>query len=398
MYCTNCGQLLNPTLPHCHNCGLPLGQQKPPESIFTHRAEDALRSRRSRARALRETGLSVVAIAACVVGFWSLTYWFLHVGVLDRKGVSGSDVISVVFDISSSTLTLVGLVTIFVSINSQHRIQRCREILWELMELPYDCWGDRGNFEYKFRLEQGIRQRFIAYREVLRSGRAFNYAVVFFVFIMITVVSAMITATVQALHATYFHSAAEFGFVMRAVSVGVAMMLCFALLILSLARITLIASLPDLHDLLDVDLLNTGVPSLLLAAICMRVIPSNPLMIRFPFPFQNLQIRPWIVGTERATGALVTVLGGPFEGESQGRVLTQSHVDASRAHRLRFLVLPGFDAERFTHVAYRFELRGRQGTVYVTFEHHPVPDQPKEDWLPPSGIAPKLTMENDLFA
>lgn len=45
------------------------------------------------------------------------------------------EVFGYIIGITGGVLTLVGLITIFVAINSQHNIQKCREIIWELIEL-----------------------------------------------------------------------------------------------------------------------------------------------------------------------------------------------------------------------------------------------------------------------
>ncbi len=342
-----------------------------------------------------------ILVGSIIVGLiffiWNFTYWLLDIRLLHNQQNDGGEIISVVFNISTSTLTLVSLVTIFVSINGQHRIQRCREILWELMELPYQCWNDRGHFEYKFSLEQGIRQRFLAYKEVLNSGRIFNYIIVFFSFVIITVVSSMITATITGLGLGYFKNVDGVTFIYHAIRIGVVMMLAFGILILSLSRITLIASLPSIEDLIDTDMMKTGIASILFAAITMRVIPTDPLHIRFAFPFQNLEIYPWIAGKFRNSEEEMLILGGPFNNDSKKLPLKKVHIDAERAHRIRFMVLQEFDVNQFEKITYQFELHSKQGTVYVRFEQATTREGMSHDWLHPIEIIPKLAMENQLF-
>lgn len=395
-YCVNCGQLIDPSLNYCQNCGLPLTAQPELRAIFTE-LPHVQRRRRQWWRPILRLVLVGCVIGGFGYGVWRLTYALLDTHLLTHQQGAGGDILSVVFNISTSILTLVGLVTIFVSINAQHRIQRCREILWELMELPYQCWNNRGHFEYNFSLEQGIRQRFLAYKEVLNSGRAFNYVIVLFSFAIITAVSSMITATILGLGTDYFQSPQETAFLLRVVVIGVVMMLAFGLLILSLARITLIASLPSLTNLIDAGAIRTGIPSVLFAAITMRVIPTNPLLVRFPFPFRNLEVYPWIVGTRRDTHEEVLILGDPFASDTQKFPLTRVHIDAERAHRMRFLVLEEFDVTEFERVVYKFELRSAQGTVYVDFEQVATERGMTQDWLHPVGMGPKLRMENRLF-
>ncbi|PLS02339.1 hypothetical protein [Neobacillus cucumis] len=42
---------------------------------------------------------------------------------------------TIIFGITSGVLALIGLVAIFVSLNSQHKIQKCRELYWEIISL-----------------------------------------------------------------------------------------------------------------------------------------------------------------------------------------------------------------------------------------------------------------------
>jgi hypothetical protein len=57
-------------------------------------------------------------------------YLVLHAFEPDRI----SDLGSVLFGITGGILSLVGLIAIFVSINSQHKIEKCRELIWEVCE------------------------------------------------------------------------------------------------------------------------------------------------------------------------------------------------------------------------------------------------------------------------
>ena len=45
-------------------------------------------------------------------------------------------ILTILFGLSSGILALVGLVSIFISINNQHKIQKARELIWEIMVLP----------------------------------------------------------------------------------------------------------------------------------------------------------------------------------------------------------------------------------------------------------------------
>ncbi|MBT2716597.1 hypothetical protein [Bacillus sp. ISL-57] len=48
------------------------------------------------------------------------------------------DIVTIIFGISGGVLALIGLIAIFISINSQHKIQKCRELYWEIIKLSFE--------------------------------------------------------------------------------------------------------------------------------------------------------------------------------------------------------------------------------------------------------------------
>ncbi|SHJ15341.1 hypothetical protein [Propionispora hippei] len=54
-----------------------------------------------------------------------------------------SDILTIIFGLTSGILTLIGLVAIFIGMNNQQKLQKCRDLLWGLMALPFtkdlDC-------------------------------------------------------------------------------------------------------------------------------------------------------------------------------------------------------------------------------------------------------------------
>jgi hypothetical protein len=72
-------------------------------------------------------GLPFIAVALIlfILNKWKYNFWIQDIGAIA----------TIVFGITSGVLALVGLVAIFVSLNSQHKIQKSRELYWEVINL-----------------------------------------------------------------------------------------------------------------------------------------------------------------------------------------------------------------------------------------------------------------------
>lgn len=73
---------------------------------------------------------------------------------------SHADTLAIGFGVTGGILTVVGLISIFVSLNTQHSIQLCRDIYLDIKSKAY-IWGDLSNFDkdfhqYKHLIEEGI--------------------------------------------------------------------------------------------------------------------------------------------------------------------------------------------------------------------------------------------------
>ncbi|MCD5324164.1 MULTISPECIES: hypothetical protein [Pontibacillus] len=79
----------------------------------------------------------------------------------DEKVNYSQDMLTVVFGLTGGLLALVGLISIFVSLNSQHMIQKLREVMWGIMDIPtkyntYDSGEIYKEFRDKFRIYEQI--------------------------------------------------------------------------------------------------------------------------------------------------------------------------------------------------------------------------------------------------
>lgn len=61
----------------------------------------------------------------------------LNINKQDWLVQHSSDMIAIVFGLTGSIMALVGLIAIFVSLNTQHNLQKCRELYWEMVSMSY---------------------------------------------------------------------------------------------------------------------------------------------------------------------------------------------------------------------------------------------------------------------
>ena len=76
-----------------------------------------------------------------------------------------TDLIAIVFGLTAGVLTLVGLVSLFISIDSQHKIQKARELKWEIdaLRIKYS------SHEYE-NIAKQFHEKFFLYKNILDSN------------------------------------------------------------------------------------------------------------------------------------------------------------------------------------------------------------------------------------
>lgn len=106
-----------------------------------------------------------------LVIFWALNK-FLIATDISIKFSEYENVLTVLFGLTAGILTFVGLIAIYISVNTQHSIQKCRELEWESMELaasPDNIKRDAKLLNKKIKLYGDI---------LINSGRRFNKEIV----------------------------------------------------------------------------------------------------------------------------------------------------------------------------------------------------------------------------
>lgn len=195
--------------------------------------------------------------------------------------------IGMLLAITSGLLSLVGLISIFISMNSQHNVQRSREILWSIFTLPYQ----KGIFLEKGAIGQEVFRKFILYEQIIKEKNAFLRNIIIFAQITLAFCAFIWTIIAYNLLA-YTFSPVERSILFIALFLADSLVLYFILRILGVLKsISKVGQLPTVDELLDADSLTVGSNVITLAAVSSRLkIINSQIYIGFPIPFKNLMV------------------------------------------------------------------------------------------------------------
>lgn len=193
-------------------------------------------------------------------------------------------IVAIVFGLIASILTLVGLISIFVSLNSHHKIQKCRELYWSLLK-PMN--------------RQDLLENLHLYESIFHDKERFTTRVIeicrltiYFV-IIITVGMNIISITrfkwYEYLIVTIFSSLIWYLFIK------------FAAILQDLKQVDKVSSLPSFHNLLNADFTEKKLNTVFLAATTLKsklyifYTPEKGLIFQFYLgtflPLKNVTIR-----------------------------------------------------------------------------------------------------------
>lgn len=195
--------------------------------------------------------------------------------------------LTILLSFGTGILSLVGLMSIFISMNSQHNVQRSREILWTLAALPYE----KNLFHEKGTIGKEVFRSFILYEQIINQKHGFSkiiiqfvqYALGFCILIWTTMGFSLIMSERPLFEKAFIFS----GWLLT-----VSFTLYFILKIFEeLKSTSKVGRLPTVEEIVDADRVNLGVSVVTLAAIssCIRMVDSK-VYLGFPLPFKNLRI------------------------------------------------------------------------------------------------------------
>lgn len=200
--------------------------------------------------------------------------------------MSGST-LTIILSFTSGIFSLVGLMSIFISMNSQHNVQRSREILWSLASLPYE----KGIFSEKGAIGKEVFRKFLLYEQILNEKHDFSNIIIRFAQISLGF-CVLVWTTLTFDHIYSDRPLKETFYLIFALVLSVSLALHFIFKIFgNLKSTSKVGRLPTVHEIIDADRVNQGISVVTLAAIssCLRLVDSE-VYLGFPLPFKNLRV------------------------------------------------------------------------------------------------------------
>ena len=174
----------------------------------------------------------------------------------------------VLYGISSGVLTLISLVAIYITINSQQSIHKCREIFWNLIELPSKVIIGN-NVNQSINIFSTLNSCFTIYRHIVERSVDFTDEIInLSKNALISIAAFWLSFTVILLinnkqFDSYYNLLVSIS--------GSTILMCFLIILDKLNRITQIGKLPSYASLLDLNLEVPGVRTALLAAAALKL-------------------------------------------------------------------------------------------------------------------------------
>lgn len=247
-----------------------------------------------------------------------------------------------------------GLVAIFISVNSQHSVQKCKELLVDLASMVFieQSYGENA--------KKQIEKIFASYAIYSKKGFTSKLSVVFAIITLI-IISAIWANII-------YYSPNLYSYIW----VGLSIMVLFLLIIsfLFLFSIRQLGGLPKKNLLLDADK-KTEVNTIGLAAMTIQLkIYREPgsgltkIMIgAWPFDFKNIKISPVISGhTFTSSGSAKNTLESI---QSENIEVTQALDNSGLG--IFFIVAKEVNIDNFDEIDFVFELIGKFSTYRTKF-------------------------------
>jgi hypothetical protein len=200
--------------------------------------------------------------------------------------MSGST-LTIILSFISGIFSLVGLMSIFISMNSQHNVQRSRELLWDLAALPYK----KNIFTEKGAIGKEVFRKFMLYEQILNEKHDFSHIIIRFAQIALGF-CVLVWSTMAIDHMENDRPFKEKIYLICGLLLSLSFALYFIFKILGdLKGTSKVGRLPTVPEIIDADRVNQGLNVVTLAAIssCLRLVDSK-IYLGFPLPFRNLRI------------------------------------------------------------------------------------------------------------
>jgi len=200
--------------------------------------------------------------------------------------MSGST-LTIILSFTSGIFSLVGLMSIFISMNSQHNVQRSREILWSLASLPYE----KNIFLEKGTIGKEVFRKFILYEQILNEKHDFSNIIIRFAQIALGF-CVLVWTTMAFDHMASNRPYKEIIYLICGLVLSLSLTFYFIFKIFgNLKTTSKVGRLPTVPEIIDADKVNQSLSVVTLAAIssCLRLVDSK-VYLGFPLPFKNLRV------------------------------------------------------------------------------------------------------------
>jgi hypothetical protein len=201
---------------------------------------------------------------------WMCSYIFIVLILLlinllyDFHITDGGLTITILFGISSGILALLGLVAIFVSINSQHKIQKCKESYWDMLTAPRQENNPR-------KISESLSKALKTYSIIYQNEDKFMAKVISVCKRGIIFVTMIWASCIGLLEVKQW---VDTSLLLLMTFLGIYILLLFHKILSSLTDIGFIGELKSLEDLLDVER-HPEIDSLYLLATNLRIVTGS---------------------------------------------------------------------------------------------------------------------------
>ncbi len=156
-----------------------------------------------------------------------------------------SFILTIVFGVTGGILTLVGLIAIFISISTQHNVQKAREILWELQGFHVDYHSLENEKKTWLRLEH----LFYQYEKLLKVNKPVSLVIKVAKGSIFFVGMTWLTILIYLIKPLSYNQKA---YLIVIVSIGILILLIFIVILNRLGRVTYVADLPKIEVLKNI--------------------------------------------------------------------------------------------------------------------------------------------------
>ncbi|WP_338452560.1 hypothetical protein R4Z09_12170 [Niallia oryzisoli] len=292
----------------------------------------------------------------------------------DIESDSVGDILTILSGIASGLLTLVGLVSIFISINSQHIIQKLRELMWGIIEIPIN--QKIGDIEAYLR----FRDKLGMYEQIYHNKKDLNsFVVKVTIFILIFCIGLWAFSTFFLIESNNSIQPEIQQILIITTGLACIFLVVFIFILNRLNNIPLISNLPNPEDFLDANELKYGINTLAIASMTSSIIIKRDdskrfqFFLSFPFAFKNLSLTDeravngsMSTGNISVTSSLVKVDARNYRLE-YGYLGKENRENYLSTKYCSYPIPDGF-SNAFWPIALYFYFHSNQGVLRVTYE------------------------------